>query len=125
MNVPMTIAITGASIAIGVPLLAGGAALYTQHTVAVAADQAALAAADALNGWVIAVPCDMATRVARKHHARVDSCELNFAEGEVRVTTSAFTLFGRVTGKARAGHTKVDQWRDLDDPQPRTNRQSI
>ena len=53
------------------------AVLATRHSVAAAADAAALAAADAASGLVPGHPCDVAVRVAEANGAFVGSCEID------------------------------------------------
>ena len=52
-------------------------ALATRHSVAAAADAAALAAADTASGLVPGYPCDVAARVAAANGASIDSCTVD------------------------------------------------
>lgn len=83
-------------------LLAQSAVLATQT--AAAADLAALAAADALRGVTAGEPCAVAASVAARHDARLISCNAGDDQSvEVRTQSSASTIVGAATGRARAG----------------------
>lgn len=83
-------------------LLAQSAVLASQT--AAAADLAALAAADALRGVSDGDPCAVAASVAARHNARLTSCtEGGDQSVEVRTQSSAGTVLGAATGRAKAG----------------------
>jgi secretion/DNA translocation related TadE-like protein len=83
-------------------LLAQSAVLASRS--AAAADLAALAAADALRGVSAGDPCAVAAAVAARHGARVLSCSEGRDQSvEVRTQSTAHTVLGSATGRARAG----------------------
>lgn len=83
-------------------LLAQSAVLASQS--AAAADLAALAAADALRGVSAGDPCAVAAAVAARHNARLMSCSEGGDQSvEVRTQSTAHTVMGPATGRARAG----------------------
>jgi secretion/DNA translocation related TadE-like protein len=65
---------TIASLALGLPLLAG---LGIHQSVATAADAAALAGADVAVGIYPGSPCAVATSVASANHAQLDGCTVD------------------------------------------------
>jgi len=67
----------------------------------VAADAAALAAADTLLGVVPGDPCGWAKKVAAAHHVALVSCRIDAAEAVVTVQTAAGML--TVESSSRAG----------------------
>lgn len=90
----------GVSLALGVAV-AGGAAIR-QAQVSGIADAAALAAADAVSGFIAGVPCERAAQVvSAAPGARLTSCSLEGMDAviEVRTTFGAF----EVPARARAG----------------------
>jgi secretion/DNA translocation related TadE-like protein len=83
-------------------LLAQSAVLASQS--AAAADLAALAAADALRGVSAGEPCAVAAAVAARHDARLISCREGGDQSvEVRTHSTARSVLGPATGRARAG----------------------
>lgn len=75
------------------------AVLATRHSVAAAADAAALAAADAASGLVAGHPCEVAVRVAEANAASVGDCEVDglVVTVTVRRTVLGFALSERAT----------------------------
>ena len=73
------------------------AALGARHSVAAAADAAALAAADAASGVVPGNPCDTAERVAAANGAFVGACTV---DGLVVTVTAARRLLGFVIAES-------------------------
>ena len=83
-------------------LLAQSAVLASQS--AAAADLASLAAADALRGVSAGEPCAVAAAVAARHDARLISCSEGGDQSvEVRTQSTARSVLGPATGRARAG----------------------
>ena len=83
-------------------LLAQSAVLASQS--AAAADLAALAAADALRGVSAGQPCAVAAAVAARHNSRLISCSEGGDQSvEVRTQSTAQTVLGSASGRARAG----------------------
>ena len=83
-------------------LLAQSAVLASQS--AAAADLAALAAADALRGVSAGEPCAVAAAVAARHDARLISCREGGDQSvQVRTQSTARSVLGPATGRARAG----------------------
>lgn len=83
--------------------LAVAASYVDARRAALAADAAALAAADAVMGAITGVPCELAEQVARRNGARLTSCEVDGAVSRVDVVVA-----GRIAGldasaSARAG----------------------
>jgi secretion/DNA translocation related TadE-like protein len=67
------------------------AALATRHSVAAAADAAALAAADTASGLIPGYPCDAAARVAAVNGASLEECAL---DGPVATVTVGRAVAG-------------------------------
>jgi secretion/DNA translocation related TadE-like protein len=83
-------------------LLAQSAVLASRA--ASAADLAALAAADALRGVTDGEPCTVASQVAARHGATVLGCSEGAGQTvEVRTELVERTVFGKATGRSRAG----------------------
>jgi secretion/DNA translocation related TadE-like protein len=77
------------------------AALAARHSVAAAADAAALAAADVASGLVPGHPCDVARRVAAANGASVELCAV---DGLVATVTVGRTILGfPLSERATAG----------------------
>lgn len=102
MSAPATFACALAALVLGLPVIAAGAHLEAGHRAAGVADAAALAAADAVNGFVSEDPCAIASRVAASANVRLDGCEVDTREGAARIIVSATAALGRVTARARA-----------------------
>jgi secretion/DNA translocation related TadE-like protein len=97
----LAIAIIGAmiaSLALGVPLLAG---LGIRQSVATAADAAALAGADVAVGIYPGSPCAVATSVAAANHAHLDGCRVDGLVVTVRANSEFLGL--RLVASATAG----------------------
>jgi secretion/DNA translocation related TadE-like protein len=97
----LAIAIIGAtiaSLALGVPLLAG---LGIRQSVATAADAAALAGADVAVGMYPGSPCAVATSVAAANHAHLDGCRVDGLVVTVRANSEFLGL--RLVASATAG----------------------
>lgn len=107
MSTPLAVGAVIATAILGVPLIHAGAALEKRHHAAGAADAAALAAADALLGWIDEEPCTMARLTASVAEAEVILCQVKMSE--VLVTVSVPGLFGSITMNARAGVELADE----------------
>lgn len=89
---------------IGLALVAQ--ALVAGQRVAVAADLAALGAADAARGLSIGEPCDIAGQIAASNGAEVRSCRILGPQGDIAEVHTVLRIAGFVgeaTGRARAG----------------------
>ena len=85
----------------GLTVLGGAHALVRGQQLSAAADAAALAAGDALLGWVAGEPCALAQRVAEAHAVRLADCSSEALTVLVRVETG---ILGMVVARsARAG----------------------
>ncbi|MBT1018526.1 helicase [Canibacter sp. lx-72] len=89
------------TLAVGAAVLGVSAAVQKQHTVTAAADNAALAAADALFGLRGDPPCRIASDVAAAHGAALTQCEL--AATTVQVECAAQFAGFALVARARAG----------------------
>ena len=97
----LTVAILGAVTALSMMLLPLYMGLSARHSVAGAADAAALAAADTAVGIVPGVPCEAARRVAVANGAQILSCDV---DGLIVTVTAARIILGvSVTAAATAG----------------------
>ncbi|WP_439565668.1 Rv3654c family TadE-like protein [Microcella sp.] len=85
----------------GLTALGGAHALVRGQRLSAAADAAALAAGDALLGWVAGEPCTLAQRVAEAHAVRLAECSSEGLTVLVRVESSILGLI--VSRSARAG----------------------
>ena len=72
----------------GLTVLGGAHALVRGQQLSAAADAAALAAGDALLGWVTGEPCELARRVAEAHAVRLVDCSNEGLTVLVRVDAS-------------------------------------
>lgn len=102
MSAPVLLGIGVAAIALTLPIVGAAAALDASARAAGAADAAALAAADAALGWIDSDPCTIAETVVNAAQVRLDSCDANLESGQVRISVSVQTMFGRVTERAHA-----------------------
>lgn len=85
----------------GLTVLGGAHALVRGQQLSAAADAAALAAGDALLGWVAGEPCDRAKRVAEAHAVLLADCSSEGLTVLVRVEAGILGL--TVARSARAG----------------------
>lgn len=97
------VGVAAVTLSLGLGVVVAGQAVETEVRVAAAADSAALAAADAVTGHVLAQPCELAAQVVQASELTLESCEIDSAIGQVRVIVSGQTIFGRVHSRARAG----------------------
>ncbi|MHA3682978.1 M23 family metallopeptidase [Leucobacter sp. HY1910] len=109
MSAPALVGCVAAALCLGLPVLAAGSHLVSAQRVTGAADAAALAAADAITGWLDSEACDAAAEVARSAGATVERCDLVPQHGEARIELSINTPIGAVTARARAGGVVMDQ----------------
>ncbi|QYM77101.1 M23 family metallopeptidase [Leucobacter luti] len=103
MSASVVAACAAAAVILGLPVVAAAAQLEGRHRVAVTADAAALAAADAATGWIDADPCTVAGEVAAGAGAELVSCVVTQSTGEARVVIARGTAALRAEGRARAG----------------------
>jgi secretion/DNA translocation related TadE-like protein len=90
-------------VAMALVLLLAQSAVMASRAAA-AADLAALAAADALRGISLGVPCSVAADVAGRQGAKIISCTEGGGETvEVRTELLNRSMLGAATGHARAG----------------------
>lgn len=102
MSAPAIVGIAGAALAAALPIVLASAALEASVRASGAADAAALAAADAALGWIEADPCALARQVTDAAAIRLDDCDVDPLHGQVRISVSVQTIFGRVVARARA-----------------------
>lgn len=88
---------------LAVPVLGGAAHVAAARHAAGSADAAALAAADAMLGWIDSEPCEIARTVATANHTTLSSCDVDERSLSVRVQVTVGAPFGAATAKARAG----------------------
>lgn len=103
MSAPIVLSISAAALALALPIIGAAGVVEAQHRVSGAADNAALAAADALVGLIDAEPCALAASVAEIAATRLDRCEIQEATLAVFVQISAPTPLVRVSSISRAG----------------------
>ncbi|WP_024356506.1 M23 family metallopeptidase [Leucobacter chironomi] len=103
MSAPALLACGAAALCLGLPLIAASAQLEAGHRAAAAADAAALAAADAMTGWIEGEPCALAGLVAVEAGAALAGCEASSVSGEARVEMRIALPFGDAVAAARAG----------------------
>lgn len=98
-------AVAAGAMFLGVPVLIAAGALGAAAQAGIAADAAALAAADAMMGLTAAEiePCALAAELVALHGARLDRCSLDplAFEARVRASVSAGPLL--IARSARAG----------------------
>ncbi|MFT4231455.1 MAG: M23 family metallopeptidase [Leucobacter sp.] len=105
MSAPALLGCAAAALCLGLPVIAASSQLEAQHRIDGAADAAALAAADALAGWVEGEPCVRAQEVVEAMHGRLRRCDLDEG-GELTtasILASASTPLGGAEARARAG----------------------
>lgn len=102
MSGPALIAVAAATLAFSLPIVGAAAALDASARAAGAADAAALAAADAALGWIEADPCALANTVVSAVDVALESCDVNLENGQVRISVSVQTMFGRVAARSHA-----------------------
>ena len=103
MSAPALLACAAAAVCLGGPVIAATAQLEAGHRAAAAADSAALAAADALTGWVDGEACELAGEVAASMRADLVSCDLDRAAARATVSVAVVSPLGGVQERARAG----------------------
>lgn len=101
MSAPLVVGAIGATLLLGMPVIAASVSLEVRHRAAGAADAAALGAADALHGWIDAEPCSLADRIAERHGVELVECRVG--EYDVRVIVRAAAPLGMSEQRARAG----------------------
>lgn len=101
----LVVSLVGIVALTGVAVLGGAHALVRGQQLSAAADAAALAAGDALLGWVAGEPCELARRVAEAHAVRLADCSSEGLSVVVRVEAG---ILGVVVARtARAGPPEV------------------
>lgn len=97
----LALAIIGATVAIAIALL-GVLGAFAAHTRAsVAADAAALAAAESASSRIPGDPCGRATTIAALHDTTLEACDATRTESTV--TVSCDLGWFTITASARAG----------------------
>lgn len=94
----MIAAIAGV-LAIGTPIISSSVHLTTRHEASKTADAAALAAADALLGWIDAEPCLLANQISNASGFELTACMLDLTDATVSIRFGIF----RTVISARAG----------------------
>ncbi|WP_449281148.1 M23 family metallopeptidase [Leucobacter sp.] len=107
MSAPALLACAGAALCLGLPVIIASSQVEAEHRAAAAADAAAIAAADALGGWIDAEPCEIAREVALVHEARLRSCRIDAARADALVEAAAAAPFEAIAA-ARAGPGGVE-----------------
>lgn len=102
MSAPAVLACSVAALCLGLPVIAAAVHVEARHSAAVAADAAALAAVDALTGWIDAEPCAMAEQVVLEMGVRLEECTVDRARADARVVTRAGEWLRTVRAEARA-----------------------
>lgn len=108
MSAPALLACAASALALGLPVIGAASALEAHHRVAAAADSAALAAADAVGGWIDAVPCDLAASVVTAAATTLTECTVDAASGVVRISVNVYSVFGPLDAAARAGPPGIE-----------------
>ncbi|WP_230453654.1 Rv3654c family TadE-like protein [Tropheryma whipplei] len=86
----------------GIAVLLLGQILFTYGKMSLAADQAALTAADIHRNIVEGVPCDAASEVSKQHGVAMISCRLSGETATVVTSTNILGIEIRATAKAGA-----------------------
>jgi secretion/DNA translocation related TadE-like protein len=84
----LLLAVVAATVVFAVGVIALGGGLAGRQRVVAAADQAALAAADAVRGLVTGAPCDRAAELARANETELVDCAVDGAVVTVEVRAS-------------------------------------
>jgi secretion/DNA translocation related TadE-like protein len=87
----LTVSIIGAVLCLATLGASAAAVLGGAQRIAVAADQAALAAADVASGLLPGIPCEEAARVAAAHSATLSGCSI---AGQVVTVSVSGTVLG-------------------------------
>lgn len=103
MSAPVLLGCAAAALVLALPVVTAAGALEARQRAAGGADAAALAAADAANGWIEGDPCGLAARVAVAVEAELVSCRVDERIGEARVVVRARSGLGVAEARARAG----------------------
>lgn len=88
----LTVAVIGALVCMAGLCTSLAAVLGAAQRLSVAADQAALAAADVASGLLPGVPCEQAARVASAHSGTLQHCAVEASVSTVEVGGSALGL---------------------------------
>lgn len=94
-------------VGLGLPIIAGATQLEADQRAAGMADAAALAAADAENGWIEGEPCTVASEVALAGGAELLKCEI--VQGDAVVTARVAAPLGAREAAARAGPSGIPE----------------
>jgi secretion/DNA translocation related TadE-like protein len=94
------VAIVAALISTTIGVSGAAALLVERHRVAVAADAAAIAAADVASGLVAGVPCDVAGGLAAANSTRLDECVTEGSTVTVRLLSTGSPVPIGVTATA-------------------------
>ncbi|WP_053384729.1 M23 family metallopeptidase [Leucobacter celer] len=103
MSAPALLACAGAAFCLALPVIVASSQIEAEHRVAAAADAAAIAAADALGGWIDAEPCEVAHEVVAALEARLLRCLTDAVYAEARVEVELTAPLGVAEAAARAG----------------------
>lgn len=103
MSVPIAVGLLAATVSLTTPVLVFSGQLDAEARAGGAADAAALAAADALGGWIDGAPCDRALTVTAANQVVLTGCDATETNGQVRISVSVQTMLGTVEAHARAG----------------------
>lgn len=101
MSAPAMIGVIAGAVAVGVAAISLTSAVEANHRVESAAQNVALAAADAYFGWRGGEPCALADTVATHNNTTLLTCELR--ELDVLVSVRVRTILGERISTARAG----------------------
>ena len=102
----LTVAVLGAMLSVAGLCASAGVVLVAAQRLSVAADQAALAAADVASGLLPGVPCEEAARVASAHSASIDGCSIEGQVATVEVVGAALGV--PLEARATAGPPGTD-----------------
>lgn len=103
MSGPLLVGCAAVALCLGIPVLAASGHLVAAHKLAGAADAAALAAADALTGWIDAEPCEAARSIADAAGATLARCDVDEAAAQARIELASGRAPFVLHARARAG----------------------
>lgn len=108
MSAPALLACAASALALGLPVIGAASALEAHHRIAAAADSAALAAADAVGGWIDAVPCDLAASVVAAAATTLTEMRTTPLAASTVHSVSVYSVLGPLSAAARAGPPGIE-----------------
>ncbi|QIM15264.1 M23 family metallopeptidase [Leucobacter insecticola] len=102
MSAPAVLACSAVAVCLGLSVIAAATHVEARHSAAGAADAAALAAADAMTGWIDLEPCTVANQVVLEMGASLVECNVDPDRAVSHIVAQAGEGFQSARARARA-----------------------